>query len=65
MSIKMIQTTCPFCHTNDEIPVKQEAFEAWSNGGLIQDTCPELSADQREQLITGICGPCWDRSFGE
>lgn len=29
----------------------------------IQDIFPELSADERELIISGICGTCFDRTF--
>ena len=31
--------------------------------GLIQNAMPNLSADDRELLISGICGPCFDKMF--
>ncbi len=38
-------------------------LKAWVNGNKIQEVLPELSADQRELLISGTCGPCFDRMF--
>ena len=32
-------------------------------GELIQEALPELSADQRELLISGTCPKCWDELF--
>ena len=43
--------------------VVQGDYEAWENGKLIQDVMPYLSADEREVLISGICGPCFDKMF--
>lgn len=31
----------------------------------IQDIFPDLSADDREILISGICGSCYDKLFSE
>ena len=36
----------------------------WQNGSLIQDAMPYLSADERELLISGTCGTCFDKMFG-
>jgi hypothetical protein len=38
---------------------------AWKEGMLIQDAMPELSADERQLLISGTCGKCWDKMFQE
>lgn len=35
----------------------------WKTGTLIQRAMPNLSADQRELLISHTCGKCWDRMF--
>ena len=32
---------------------------------LIQDAFPELSKEDRERLITGICPKCWKELFGD
>ena len=44
--------------------VHVEDVTAWENGELIQNAMPYLSADEREVLISGTCGPCFDRMFG-
>ena len=40
-------------HTRD-IPVTQEQLDAWKSGVLIQNAMPNISADDREFLMTGI-----------
>ena len=41
-------------------------MEAWANGnGLIQDVFPELSADEREYILTGISPEEWDSMFSD
>jgi hypothetical protein len=42
-----------------DIPVTQEQLDDWSNGVLIQDAMPNLSADQREFIKTGITENEW------
>lgn len=54
-------------HTR-EIPVDTIKYLNWTRGnipGLIQDIFPELSADDREFLMTGITPEEWDDIFGE
>ena len=41
------------------------AEERWENGVLIQDAFPNLNADQREFIKTGITPEEWAETFGE
>lgn len=41
------------------------AFKNWMEGTLIQDAFPNLSADHREFIKTGITPEEWEASFGE
>ena len=43
----------------------QEQLDAWQAGGLIQNIMPDLSAGQREFLMTGITDEEWDETFLE
>jgi hypothetical protein len=47
-----------------EINVTEEQILAWEMGKLIQDAMPQLSADDREFVKTGITGEEWDQLFG-
>lgn len=60
-----IAVQCPFCGCLNFINVSAEGYEAWKNGALIQNALPELSADEREMLMSGICPDCWNGMFGE
>jgi hypothetical protein len=51
-------------HTQ-EIPCTQEQIDAWKTGALIQRVMPQLTADQREFLMTGCTAEDWDDLFGE
>lgn len=62
---------CPFCTKRTEVQVDEGRYAAWqhdwkSGGPLcyIQVAMPELSADDREVLISGTCPECWERVFG-
>ena len=48
-----------------EIPVTPEQLASWRAGQLIQNAMPNLSADQREFVKTGITPHEWAKSFGE
>lgn len=62
-----ITKTCPFTHKSNtlDVPVTQAQLDAWHGGMLIQDAMPDLSADEREFLMTGIMPDTWDELFGE
>jgi hypothetical protein len=51
-------------HTMD-IPVTQEQLSKWESGTFIQNAMPNLSADQREFLMTGVTAQEWDKMFPE
>ena len=47
-----------------DIDVTEEQYYAWMNGTLIQHAMPQLSADHREFLMTGIMPDSWDAMMG-
>jgi hypothetical protein len=51
-------------HTRD-IPVTEEQLANWRLGMLIQDAMPNLSAEDREFIKTGVTPEEWDKVFGE
>ena len=62
--ILTVNKKCWSCEDVHNLEVSQDGWEAWQSGGLIQDALPELSADDRELLISETCGVCWDQLFG-
>jgi len=49
-----------------EMPTVTEArLASWRKGGVIQDHFPELSAEHREFLMTGITPEEWAAAFAE
>jgi hypothetical protein len=42
-----------------EISITQSQYEDWLNGTLIQNAMPDISADDREFIITGITPEEW------
>lgn len=57
-------TTCIRCKTKQDITIPTDDALALPTH-LIQDAIPSLSVDDRELLISGICGPCFDSLFKE
>lgn len=50
------------------IDVDPKKLQDWRSGklkGFVQDVFPELSADDREFLLTGITRQEWDTAFAE
>lgn len=48
-----------------EINITQAQWDEWKAGGLIQDVCPHLSADDREFLISGATKEEWAAFYGK
>jgi hypothetical protein len=60
-----ITTTCPFCGKRHAFELDAEAVALWRAGVHIQHVFPEMSADDRETLVSGACGPCFDLVFAD
>ena len=56
--------TCPFCGKVTELLVPSRGFYRWTEGELIQNALPDLTATERETLISGLCESCQDSIFG-
>jgi len=50
-------------HTR-EIDITEKQLATWRSGALIQHAMPNLSADDREFIMTGITPEEWDASMG-
>ena len=46
-----------------DLPITQDQIDRWIAGELIQDVMPELSASDREFLISGSTDKEWDDAF--
>lgn len=55
-----VKFKCPMCGKEHYLrDISLEKFLKYQNGeGLVQDIFPELSASNREKLITGYCEKC-------
>jgi len=47
-----------------DLPIREGQLDRWRGGALIQDAMPNLDADQREFLISGITPAEWNEAFG-
>ena len=59
----IVVTRCPVCTETHELSVDFGEYENYRDGMLIQKAMPSLSDEEREMLITGTCGRCWDEMF--
>ena len=48
-----------------DLPITQDQIDRWIAGELIQNVMPELSASDREFLISGSTDKEWDDAFPE
>lgn len=55
---------CEHCGKDYIISFNYDDMMDWWRGSLpIQDALPYLTAGERELLISGTCGPCFDIMF--
>lgn len=62
MKITMQSKLTGKVHTMD-LPITEQQINLWQGGMLIQKAMPQLTADQREFLITGATKEEWDAAF--
>lgn len=65
MSKTHIQTDifCVHCGRLYTLQLSKAGIKARKNGAYVQDAFPELTAGERELLISGTCDDCWKRFF--
>lgn len=57
---------CRHCGDSYGLEVDPEMFQKWEAGEiLIQEAFSNLTAGERELMISGTCDTCWDAMFGE
>jgi len=59
----VVAVPCRICQETTELNVSVQGLVNWKSGELIQDALPELSCGERELLISGTCGTCFDELF--
>ena len=61
----LIKRVCPFTREvkEVEISVTPEQIHNWECGMLIQNAMPNISASEREFILTGITDDVWNSTF--
>lgn len=59
----VLSPVCNMCGKTKKLKVNKDDYLRWNSGELIQNCFPYLSADQREILISGFCGECFENIF--
>ena len=54
---------CKQCQSIYHVPYNAQDWVDWKSGKLIQMAMPYLSDTERELLISGLCGWCFDDLF--
>ena len=60
-----ISKLCSVTGEKFSVTVRDADLAAWKNGMLIQNAMPDLSADEREFVMTRITPAEWERMWGE
>ena len=60
--LELSRKTCTFCTV---LELDEQRIKNWRDGAYIQNVFPDLTPDQRELMMTGTCGECWDKMMGE
>ena len=59
-----INCKCRLCQNEIIVHPRRDEWENYKNGQLAQVALKSLSADDREILISSICGKCFDHITG-
>lgn len=62
-TIEVKTKTCCVCDKFDVLTLNRSAVESWQSGEYVQVAFPDMSADDRELLISGTHSECWDKLF--
>mgnify|MGYP003388263233 CR=1 FL=1 len=62
---RFVTIPCRMCKVEHSLVVDAQDMFDWNSGKLIQEAMPYLSREQRELLISGTCGDCFDEMCGD
>ncbi|WP_110933782.1 hypothetical protein [Paenibacillus bouchesdurhonensis] len=54
---------CSICAMTQVVTVRRSDLQQYNEGAHAQHAFPYLSADERELIISGVCGKCFDELF--
>jgi wobble nucleotide-excising tRNase len=60
----ILTMVCPFCGKEHEVHTTEEQYAEYCGGELAQNAFADLSATEREQIISHICPQCQEKIFG-
>lgn len=60
-----IECKCDVCKNLKIIMLAPNEYYRIKHGENIQDVLPHISIDDRELLISSICGSCFDKILGD
>jgi hypothetical protein len=55
---------CQVCGLRSSFTLDADRVDRWMKGGLIQNVFPEMSAAERETMISGTHDRCWEKLMG-
>lgn len=55
---------CVVCRTSAILEVDDEGYIRWQMGMYVQHAFPDMTADERELLVSGTHAHCWVKTFG-
>lgn len=61
----VVSAECDICHNKQTFFIPETEWLAWTGGALIQNAMPSLPMEDREVLISGNCGTCFDSMFSD
>jgi hypothetical protein len=60
-----VSYACAKCHQVTKISFNGEDWLRWQEGEYIQEAMPYLTTDERELMISSVCGTCFDAMFAD
>lgn len=52
---------CHVCKETTRVELDAEKYRRWQSGEHIQNVWPEMPKEEREVMISGTHGECWDK----
>lgn len=59
----VVHAKCDTCQRTFRFDIPETEWLAWTSGELIHRAITSLPDAEREVLISGTCGPCFDKLF--
>ncbi|WP_339271486.1 hypothetical protein NYE54_08320 [Paenibacillus sp. FSL K6-1330] len=63
METEELRIPCIVCSMTQVLTVSEDDLQKYKDGAHAQHAFPYLSAGDRELIISGVCGSCFDEMF--